>query len=345
MGIGVVDADGHVVERGAELSEHGWSRSTTGHPAVDQMLAVDQVLLAHGLCRDAHPFAAESRLEDMDREGIAISVNYPTALLLVNQLADEIAVELCRAYNSWAYEVFTVPTEGRVLTMALVSLADADAAVCEARRAVRELGAPGIAVSPFAGHRHLDDAALDPLWALAEELDVAVGIHGGRATTAPLLPSESFRDQKRYYAMAHPFGQMMAMGDLAIGGVLARFDRLRVAFLESGIGWVRWYADRLDEAAESVHNQGASTFELDAAPSEYLFSGNCFYSCEPDEPNLPELVRAVGEDVVLFASDYPHFDCDFPESVRALEKNLGDRDVLKRIATANPKRLYNLATP
>ena len=114
--------------------------------------------------------------------------------------------------------------------MALVSLGDADEAVREARRAVQELAAPGIAVSPYVGQRHLDDSALDSLWSLAEELDVAIGVHGGRSTTRPLLSDESFRDSKRYYAMAHPFGQMMALGDLTLGGVLDRHPNLRVAF-------------------------------------------------------------------------------------------------------------------
>jgi predicted TIM-barrel fold metal-dependent hydrolase len=227
--------------------------------------------------------------------------------------------------------------------MALVSLADADEAVREARRAVTELGAPGIAVSPFCGRRHLDDPALEPLWSLAEELGAAIGIHGGRSTTAPLLPQESFRDQKRYYAMAHPFGQMMAMGDLAMGGVLARHPSLRVVFLESGIGWVRWYADRLDEGWESVTEGGggsAGTTEL--PPTEYLFAGNCYFSCEPDEPDLPHLVRSVGEDRVVFASDYPHFDCKFPHSVDAIGKSGLAEALLQKVVRANPERLYGL---
>jgi predicted TIM-barrel fold metal-dependent hydrolase len=339
----VIDADGHVVESAAAFADYGWSGAPTGDAAVDMMLHRSEELTRSGLCSAASPWDPEARVRDMDAEGIAVSINYPTALLLVNQLEQPVAAELCRTYNDWAHGTFEVPTDHRVRTMALVSLADRDAAVREARRAVTELDAPGIAVSPFCGHRHLDDPALEPLWDLAEHLGVAVGIHGGRNTTAPLLPAESFRDQKRYYAMSHPFGQMQAMGDLTIGGVLARHPSLRVVFLESGIGWVRWYADRLDEGWESVRElPGEQEARTELPPTEYLFAGNCYFSCEPDEPDLAHLVRSVGNDRVVFASDYPHFDCKFPHSVDAIvEAGLGDEQ-LRKVTRDNPARLYGL---
>jgi hypothetical protein len=338
-----IDADGHVVESATGFLEYGWNGDDTGHPAVDMMLRRSEDLTRSGLCSDASPWDPDARVRDMDQEGIEVSINYPTALLLINQLEQPVAARLCRTYNDWARGALDKPTARRVRTMALVSLADTDEAVREARRAVSELGAPGIAVSPFCGYRHLDDASLDPLWTLAEELGVAIGIHGGRSTTAPLLPAESFRDQKRYYAMAHPFGQMQAMGDLTIGGVLARHPSLRVVFLESGIGWVRWYADRLDEGWESVRSSPGEPDETtDRPPTEYLFAGNCYFSCEPDEPDLPHLVRSVGEDRVVFASDYPHFDCKFPHSVDAIvSAGLGDR-LLRKVLRDNPTRLYGL---
>ena len=337
---GVIDADGHVVESPKEFAAFGWSGAATGNPIMDHILFQPDEVKRHGLCADATPWDPDARVRDMEREGIEVSVNFPTALLLINQLSTDVATELSRVYNDWTHGTFAQPTDGRVRSMALVSLGDTDAAVREARRAVTELGAPGIMVSPFAGDRHLDDAALEPLWSLTEELGCAVGIHGGRGTTAPFLGMASFRDQKRYYAMAHPFGQMMAMGDLALGGVLERHPELRVAFLESGIGWVRWYADRLDEGWESVRDSSAPV--LPRPPSEYVFSGNCYFSCEPDEPELAQHVAAVGADRVVFASDYPHFDCKFPHSVDALSSAGLTDAVLGKLTSTNSARLYGV---
>lgn len=342
-GIDVIDADGHLLESGPELERFGW-QGPTGLRSVDGLLARDEATLLLAACPGARPFSADTRLEDMARERIAVSVNYPTALLMLNQLtADPDATNtLARAYNSWAYEAFTAATGGRVLTMAAVNIADPAAAVAEARRAVTDLGAPGIVVPPYAGDVHLDDPSLDPLWALADELGVAIGVHGGRGTTDPVLPMAGFRDSKRYYAMAHPFGQMVAMGDLVIGGVLHRFPRLRVAFLESGIGWVRWYVDRLDEAAESVDNNGVAWGDLDRPPSSYILGGNCYFSCEPDEPGLEELVRSVGADLVVYSSDYPHFDCAFPHTTDTLTDHVRDPDLVRKVTADNPRRLYHL---
>lgn len=340
---GIIDGDGHVVETAEGLAAFGWE-GPSGMAALDRLLARD----ADSLTRAVHPaalagaFDPEQRLRDMDTEGIDVAVNYPTCLLMIGQVAPDVGTQLSTAYNSWFAASYRDLSPDRLKAMAVVPLGDVDAAVAEARRAVTELGAPGVVVSPYYGDRHLDDPALDPLWATIEGLDVPVAIHGGRSTTAPHLEGSSFRDAKRYYAMAHPFGQMVAMGDFAIGGVLARFPRLRVAFLEAGIGWIPWYIDRLDEAYESVDPGEAGVF-IDAKPSEYLLGGNCYFSCEPDEPNLATMVDYLGADQVIFASDYPHFDCDFPNTVRAImDDSPLSPTTLSKVMETNARRLYGL---
>jgi len=281
----------------------------------------------------------------MDKEGIDVSVNYPTPLLGVSDFPDvESSVEVCRAYNDWFVEHYHTVARDRLYAMALVPLGDPAAAAREAIRAVRELGAVGVMVQPYAGDVHLCDRQLDLLWAAAEELGVPVGVHGSRHTCAPHLRSESFRDQARFYAASHPFQQQVAMGDLSLGGVLERYPRLKVVFLEAGVGWMPWFIDRLDEAYESVREDWiADRDTLARRPSEYLLSGNCWFSCEPDEPNLSVMVDALGDRQVIYASDYPHFDCDFPDSVAELVEDSGLRGhALENVAGRNAGRLYGI---
>jgi len=38
-------------------------------------------------------------------------------------------------------------------------------------------------------------------------------------------------------------------------------------------------------------------------------------TCEADEPDLRRPVAEIGEDHILMASDYPHFDSEFPHTV------------------------------
>ncbi|TMH14723.1 MAG: hypothetical protein E6H70_12700 [Betaproteobacteria bacterium] len=77
---------------------------------------------------------------------------------------------------------------------------------------------------------------------------------------------------------------------------------------------------------------------LRMAPSEYI-RRNCYVTCEADEPDLRRPVAEIGEDHILMASDYPHFDSEFPHTVsnirsrgdlteRQKDKILGENAVL-----------------
>jgi uncharacterized protein len=346
FGMDTVDGDGHVVETRRALESHGWSEHATD--LIDALLSWEDREDWGGSIRPevtAGAFDPFARLADMDREGVDVAVNYPTALLGVSDFSDTAAsVSACRAYNDWFADHYHTAAPDRLFAMALVPLHDAVEAATEAKRAVNDLGAVGVMVQPYAGDLHLCDPELDALWSAVEALGVPVGVHGSRHTCPPHLRSESFRNQARFYALSHPFQQQVAMGDLVLGGVLERFPHLKVVFLESGVGWMPTYIDRLDEAYRSVREDwpGAGV-ELERHPSEYVLSGSCWFSCEPDEPNLSTAVDYLGENQVIYASDYPHFDCSFPDSVQELveESGLSER-VIKKVGGSNGRALYGL---
>jgi uncharacterized protein len=346
FGFDTIDGDGHVVETRPDLEAHGWCGGAT-----DMIEALLAWTTREDWGRSVRPevsqgaFEPGARLQDMDREGVDVAVNYPTPLLGVSDFPDiSSSVVACRAYNDWFARHYHDAAPDRLFAMALVSLLAPDDAAAEAARAVCDLGAVGVMVQPYAGEIHLCDPELDVLWAALQEHDVPVGIHGSRHTCAPHLRSDSFRNQARFYALSHPVQQQIAMGDLVLGGVLERFPRLKVVFLESGVGWMPTYIDRLDEAYRSVREDWPDRgVELGRLPSEYLLSGTCWFSCDPDEPNLAAAVDFLGTDQVIYASDYPHFDCSFPDSVKELieESGLSDR-VLTKVAGGNSRALYGL---
>ena len=104
---------------------------------------------------------------------------------------------------------------------------------------------------------------------------------------------------------------------------------------------MRWYADRLDEGWESVKDDPDDATSTHA-PSDYVLGGNCFFSCEPDEPHLPALVEGLGADRVVFASDYPHFDCKFPDSVDAIVNAGLHESAIDAVTKTSATRLYRL---
>jgi predicted TIM-barrel fold metal-dependent hydrolase len=131
---------------------------------------------------------------------------------------------------------------------------------------------------------------------------------------------------------------MLDCAALMYGGVPEKFPKLRVAFLECGIGWVPYWMDRMDEEYEKRASEAPL---LKAKPSEYMANGNWFYSTEPEEASLPYAAERVGEDNVLFASDYPHWDGMFPHVVSTLRgrKDLSDT-TKQKILGENAKRMY-----
>jgi len=82
---------------------------------------------------------------------------------------------------------------------------------------------------------------------------------------------------------------------------------------------------------------------IDRKPSEY-FRASCFISCESGEAMLPYVVQELGDDNLLYASDYYHWDCSFPDTVKKLaERSDVAEKTKKKIFTDNPARLYGLS--
>ena len=252
-----------------------------------------------------------ARLADMDTDNIDVAVIYPTDELPLTVTPDAgFAAARAKAYNDWLFDYCQVCPQ-RLKGIGVVPLQNVDAAVPEMKRAVTELGMVGIQIGcTVREDTLLSDLRLDPFWAEAERLNVAIAVHG------PALPSffRGYFDINRpdhmleVNHMAHTFAQMMACSNVVTSGVLERFPKLRVAFLEAGGGWVPYWMNRMDEYNEVAPERWAS---LSAKPSEYIKSGRVFFSCEPGDEFMSHFIEHVGEDAMLFASDYLHFDALF----------------------------------
>lgn len=122
---------------------------------------------------------------------------------------------------------------------------------------------------------------------------------------------------------------------------LEKYPRLRVAFLETGGGWLSYWLARLDEFHEKI---GRMLPPLKLKPSEY-FSRQCFLSCEPDDVALKTAVTLGTENVLMWASDYPHFDCTFPGVVDELREGCEGlpESAQRKIMGENAARCYGLA--
>jgi predicted TIM-barrel fold metal-dependent hydrolase len=184
--------------------------------------------------------------------------------------------------------------------------------------------------------------AFDPLWAAVEDLGVPVGFHEGVASRMPTVGADRFAGGEfaLQHAASHSMEQMLAVEAMTLGGVLARFPRLKVAFLEGNGSWLPFWLWRLDEHWENPGRRENPALEL--RPSEY-FQRQCWVSVECDERPARQAVEACGAGCFVFSTDYPHYDTKYPEATaRFLELPL-DAESKRKILWDNCARLYGFA--
>lgn len=283
----------------------------------------------------------EARIRDLDTEGIDVQVILGSLCFAACTLRDPaFALAFCRACNNFVAE-FCSSHPDRFKAVGIVPLQDPDAAILEARRAVTELGMVGLSIPPSLPDKNLDHQDLYPFYAAVQELGVSIGIHWGNGTYLPGAGTDRFNKHFLTHVVGHPFEQMIAMAALVCGGILEMFPSLKFGFLESGCGWVPYWLWRLDE---EYRGRSLEVPLINRKPSEYIKGGQCFFSCSPDEWMIPAVAAAVGEDTIIFSSDYPHADGLFPNSVGAIRERADLSDSAKRkILGENAARFFNLS--
>ena len=97
--------------------------------------------------------------------------------------------------------------------------------------------------------------------------------------------------------------------------------------MEGACGWVPFWAERMDEHFEKLRPQWPL---LKRKPSEIIRSSQVCFTCEPEEAILPYVLNTIGISQVMYASDYRHWDSEFPESVRKLTSISGLTEDQKR---------------
>ncbi len=339
-GFRVLDADAHVVEPPHVFAE--WS--AVGPTVID--LAADTPMVP---CGDAEVIAdqmvsgfdAPSYLRAMDAQGIDAVVLYPSIGLFVPfqpELDATQSAAACRSYNEWLAG-YCAEDGRRMVGVGLVPLADVDLAVSEAEHAA-DLGLVGVLARPNHLYgRNLGDPAYDPLHAALADAALVLSVHEGLGLRGPTIGADRFTGFTARHLLSHPMEQMAAMASLVLDGAMARHPDLRVAFLESGTGWLPYWLHRLDEHQEWM--------DPGAERASDLFARQCIISTEADDALTAAVVDHVGADHVVWASDFPHPDALFPDAAttfvtEARAQGITDAD-LATVLWDSPLAFYALA--
>ncbi len=370
-GSGVIDTDGHVMEPNALYDEYLESRfkpqledlkRETARLPSDFFFGIFHRLNTGRPLGVANPekplfrtgrrpeggelpdmrggFDPHIRMKDMDREGIDVAVLFATVVSSFCALPDvEFELAMIHAYDRWLAE-YCSAYPSRLRGVAVVPMRAPEIAAQEIRRVAREPWCAGIYLSGHIDDKLLDHPSLHPIWQACQGEDLPACFHGGTARPPYGLGTfEMTNNLFLQHSATNPLEMMRAIASLVGGGVLDLFPKLRVAFLEAGAGWLPFWMERLDEHYELMPEYVPF---LKRKPSEVIRSLNFFISCDPDEETLPYVASFVGADHILYASDYPHFDGRFPDTVKLTAgREEFSEDDRRKILWDNPRRLYS----
>jgi predicted TIM-barrel fold metal-dependent hydrolase len=132
---------------------------------------------------------------------------------------------------------------------------------------------------------------------------------------------------------------MVAMMGLIWFGVLERHPALKVVHVEADAGWLPYWLQRMEQ--HYAFSGNAEHPQLLDAPTAY-FRRNFFVAARGDEPTLPSVTELVGDENLLFNTDYPHPDGTFPWGFEQLEAQPIAAQSVRKIFWDNPARAFGL---
>lgn len=284
------------------------------------------------------------RLKDMDTDGVDAEILYTEvgAGASFYSLGGEACLAAFQAFNRAASDWASIDAK-RLLPVYILPLHDIDAAVAEVTRIAQEGGrALQLPIYPTEiGLEPYWDERYEPLWGAIQEVGIPVSQHVGSNSYLGDLMQSDPTPAKGLFQSLPPIFMAEVLGTWVVTGILERFPNLRVVMVESGLGWIPYYLQRLDRM-QSRH--GWNTFEgmIKEKPSVYWYR-QMAATFEEDEYGI-ENRGAIGVENLMWATDYPHPDCTWPDSQKVLRRHFVGvpDDEMRLMVAGNAARLYNL---
>ncbi|MCI0637270.1 MAG: amidohydrolase family protein [Actinobacteria bacterium] len=249
-----------------------------------------------------------------------------------------LASSLAAAYNDWLLEHW-IARDGRLKGSIVVATQDPARAAAEIRRVGEHPDFVQVLL-PSGAQAGYGDPRYWPIFETAEELGLVVGLHVG-GDGCGTMPAPSATGWPTYYLEWHTLlttAMMSHLVSLVCHGVFERYPRLRVTLIEGGVSWLPGLLWRLDGNYKALRMEVPWLKRL---PSEYVRDHVRLTTQPLERPASTKELRAVldivGPELLLFATDYPHWDFDNP-LFTPLEEAWADR-----IFDGNARDWYGLA--
>ena len=245
---------------------------------------------------DNRSWDAERRLEDMNRDDVAVQVLSPMPELLSYWYSLADAVLLCDAVNAQIAEMIS-RHPARFRGLGAVPLQDPEAATGYLKRIKDEFGLSGVELGSNVNGKMLGDPSFEAFYGEAEALGLSIFVHALHPVAAKAVAMPPVDTAFVYF----PIDVAMAAGSIAMNGVLDRFPRLRIAFSHGG-GAIGSIVGRMDTGWAATDGYGGRMAEAPSATFRKMF----FDSNVLDPDYLRYLVRNVAPGRVFAGTDYPY---------------------------------------
>lgn len=259
------------------------------------------------------------RIRDMDLEGVDVNLTLPSSWFGTFSANEDVELEMAmyRAFHRWMAEYCgSYPT--RIKGVICVTPRDVEGSLQELEKCAQEDWPLAVHVYTPTGFP-IDHPDLEPIWAACEHNDLAVALHSF-TRTPPYGPGamDVWDNHFLLRCAVQPWSGERDTAALIGAGVMDRYPKLRIGPLEAGHSWLPFWMMRMDENARSHAKWLPSSLKL--KPSEYVLSGRYFQSIEMSEGEklTKSVIDYIGEDILMYASDYPHAESWYPHSVETV---------------------------
>jgi predicted TIM-barrel fold metal-dependent hydrolase len=284
-----------------------------------------------------------ARVEDMDLAGVTASLSFATfpgfaGSKFMRGEDKELATLCVRAYNDFILEEWYAYAPDRFIPLMLLPTWDPAAMVREIERTA-PLGARAVALPDTPVPQGMPSYHSDywfPVWDAIQAHDLPACVHVGSSGTVPQAAPDA---PLAVGITLVPINSMFAFAELLWSPIFTNFPGVKFVLSEGGIGWVPAMLERADHVWE-VHrffaaNPGARR------PSD-VFRESIF-TCYIDDVVGLKIRHDIGIDHIMWESDYPHADTNWPHSRKVAAEQL--RDVPDPEAAAivelNARRLFH----
>lgn len=288
---------------------------------------------ADGRHRDTH-----ISLRFMDAMGVNQACLFPTPMLLLGTHPQpEVEANMARAYNRWMID-HILAEEPRIKSMLYLPFNDPEATYQMVKDFGDKKGVIGFMVVSVR-YKAVYDNAYMKTYALLEEMGLPLAFHAGYNWNDQLLGNTN------RFLITHALGftmfNVVHCANWIVNGLPERFPKLDVIWIESGLAWIPWLMQRLDNDYKMRSSEAPSLTKL---PSEYM--KEMYYTSQPME--MPDDLDVLAmtfkmmnaETQLMWCSDYPHWDMDLPSVIYDLP--FLDEAQKRAILGGNAARVFDL---